>query len=275
MTVSEVTVRPQPWWRRVVSVLIIVYMTASAVGCFMMAAFAVPSGSMDPNAGTYPGVLVTGTFTYRYHNASTGQTVDIPVTAPHQVSDPGQVVVDTSAVDDQSDFGPFGYAGHGSVTLPNGVHLAQESNGTALLQPLRTGSRLALKIDSPVGWRGRLIVALPSTLIWTGLGVALLMFGTFLRSIFTGRPFHPKNPRRLLWLGGSLGMVVLADSWLRVWITRAILDVLNQHGHRIPLQVDSPGINTGTAPVIIIGALCLAGAFRAGTQMAADTDGLV
>lgn len=267
--------RPRPRWRRVVSALITAYVVLTVLETIVMVVFAVGSGSMDPNAGG-SGILLSGTFTYRYHNASKRRTVDIPVTAPAQVTDPGQIAVDTShfAVTDQSDFGPFGYAGRGQVSLPIGVYLDRERNGTDLLQPLRTGSRLELAVSSPVGRGYRLLVGLPSVLIWAGLGIASVMFATFLRSIVDGRPFDPRNPRRLLWLGGSLAVVVFADSWLRVWIVRAMLDVLSQHGHRVPLQVDNPGIGVGPV-LVIVGALCLAGVFRAGTQMAADAEGLV
>jgi hypothetical protein len=275
MTVSETIGRPQPRWRRVVSALITAYVIITVLETIAMVVFAAMSGSMDPNSGG-SGIMLAGTFTYPYHNASKGRTVEIPVTAPTGFTDPGQVAVDSSSfgVEEQSDFGPFGYAGRGSVTLPEGVHLHHELNGTALLQPLRTGSRLDLQVDSSVGWGYRLLVGLPSVLIWAGVGIASVMFATFVCSIFEGQPFHPKNPGRLLWLAGSLATVVFADSWLRVWIVRVMLDVLNQHGHRIPLHVDNPGINQ--APVlVIIGALCLAAAFRAGARMAVDTEGLV
>ena len=267
--------RPKPRWRRVVSALITAYVVITVLETIAMVVFAAGSGSMDPNSGG-SGIVLSGTFTYRYHNASKGRTVDIPVTAPAHFTGPGQIIVDTDAfgVYHQSDFGPFGYAGRSSVTLPTGVYLDHELNGTALLQPLRTGSRLELVASAPVGWGYRLLVGLPSVLIWTGLGIASVMFATFLRSIVDGQPFDPQNPRRLLWLGGSLATVVFADSWLRVWIVRAMLDVLSQQAPLIPLQAGNPGINPG--PVIVtIGVLCLAGAFRAGTQMAADTDGLV
>lgn len=63
-------------------------------------------------------------------------------------------------------------AGRGSVTLPNGAYLDHVRNGTALLQPLRAGSRLELVVDSSAGRGYRLLVGLPSVLIWTGVGVA-------------------------------------------------------------------------------------------------------
>lgn len=275
---AQEAVPRKPAWRRVVSVLITVYLGLSVIQLVIGVAFAAQSGSMDLQASVHPGVVLSGTFHYRYHNAAKGRTIDLPVTAPAHSSGYGRVVVDTgsrfSGVLDQSDFGPFGDAGRGSVSLPPGVFLDYERNGTALLQPLRTGSRATLDVHSPVGWRGRLLVALPSVLIWAGIGVASLVFGTFLRSIVDGEPFDRYNPRRLLWLGGSLVMVLFADSWLRVWITRAMIDVLSRHGHPIPLLVDDPGINPG--PVyLIVGVLCLAGAFRAGARLAADADGLV
>lgn len=277
MAVSEVTMRPQPRWRRVVSALITAYVVITVLETITMVVFAVGSGSMDPSSGG-SGIVLTGTFTYPYHNVSKGRTVEIPVTAPTGFTEPGQIAVDSRvsgfAVEDESDFGPFGYAGRGSVTLPNGMDLDHERNGTALLQPLRTGSRHELVIDSSVGWGYRLLVGLPSMLLWTGVGIASVMFAMFVRSIFGGRPFDPQNPRRLLWMAGSLAMVVLTDSWLRVWIVRVMLDVLNQHGLRIPLHAGNPGINQ--APIfVIIGVLCLAAAFRAGARMAADTEGLV
>jgi hypothetical protein len=279
MAVSETGVAAPPRWRRVVSALIGVYLVLSGVGFGLAMVFAAVSGSMDLQAGGSPGVLLSGTFTYRYHNAAKGRTVDIPATAPSEFTDPGRIVVGASdsgdfAVVDQSDFGPFGYAGRGYVTLPRGVQLHRELNATSLLQSLRTGSRQELDVASPVGWRGRLLVALPSVLIWGGLWVALVMFGTFVRTIVEGQPFHPGNPARLLWLAGALGVVVVADSWLRVGIVRVVLDVLGRHAHPIPLLVDNPGISTGPI-VVIIGVLCLAAAFRAGTRMAADTEGLV
>lgn len=277
MTVPEVTGRPQPRWRSAVKWVLSLCIALSGLQLIFMVPFSLLGGSMDLQMGTSAGIVIKGTFTYPYHNALKGRTVDIPVTATTYFTDPSQAVVDFSggfAVEDQSDFGPFGDAGHGSVTLPKEVRLDHETNATDLLQPLRTGSRHQLEVIAPVDWRGRLLVGLPSALIWAGLGVAPLMCGTFLLSIFDGQPFHPKNPRRLLWLGGSLGVIVFADSWLRAWIARAILDVLNQHGHQIPLQVSNPGINL--APIyVIIGVLCLSAAFRAGTRMAADTDGLV
>jgi hypothetical protein len=276
MAVLETIGRPQPRWRRIVSALITAYVIITVLETVVMVAFAVGSGSMDPNsAGS--GIVLAGTFTYPQHNASKGRAVEIPVTAPNGFTDPGRIAVDSSrnfTVEDESDFGPFGYAGRGWVTLPKGVSLDHAPNGAALLQPLRTGSRHELVVDFSVGWGYRLLVGLPSVLIWTGVGIASVVFATFVRSIFDGRPFHPKNPRRLLWLAGSLATVVFADSWLRVWIIRFMLDVLDQHGHRIPLHAGNPGINQ--APVlVIIGALCLAAAFRAGARMAADTEGLV
>jgi hypothetical protein len=277
MTVGEATKRPQSWWRRVVSALITAYVLITILETVAMVILALVSGSMDLLSGGSPGVTLTGTFSYRYHNAAKGRTVDIPVTVPTNDADFGRIIVDTSdfALFGLSGaFGPFGDAGRGSVALPPEVHLDHERNATVILQPLRAGSRLTLDVGSPVGWRGRLLVSLPSALIWTGLGTASVTFATFLRSIVNGQPFDPENPRRMLWLGGSLAMVVFADSWLRVWIVRAMLDVLNAHGHHIPLQANNPGINPG--PIyVIIGVLCLAAAFRAGTRMAADTDGLV
>jgi len=277
MTVVETATQRQPPWRRVVSVLITAYLALWSLGFLVMVAFSVPSGSMDLSLGVSPGVLLTGTFHYRHHNAAKGTTVDIPVTAPAQIADPGQAVVDTSGPAgfgfDASDFTSFG-DGRGSATLPPGVHLSPETNSDALLQSLRAGDRLTLSIDSPVGWRGRLLVALPSVLILSSMWIVTVTFGEFLRSIVNGQPFHPISPRRLLTLGGALTLVLFADSWLRVWIVRAILDILNQHGHPIPLQVDNPGIN----PVflcLIIGVFCLAETFRIGTRMATDTDGLV
>jgi hypothetical protein len=275
MTVLETIERPHPRWRRAVSALITVYVAITVLETILLVLFSAMSGSMDPDSGGSR-IVLTGTFTFPYHNAPKGRTVEIPVTAPTGFTDPRQIAVDSRGfgVDDESDFGPFGYAGRGSVTLPNGVSLDHERNGTALLQPLRTGSRFELAVDSSVGWGYRLLVGLPSVLIWTGVGIASVMFAMFVRSIFDGRPFDPKNPRRLLWLAGSLATVVFADSWLRVWIVRVMLDVLGQQGHRIPLHADDPGINQ--APVLVfIGALCLAAAFRAGARMAADTEGLV
>ena len=279
MAISKVTARTWPGWRRVVSVLINVYLVIATLEYLFVLAFTIPSGSMDLQAGTEPGIILSGTFTYPFHNVAKGRTVDIPVTAPLGYTDPGHIVRDTNVFSEftpteESDLGPFGSAGRGYVNLPRGVHLDRELNGTAVLQPLRTGARQELSVDSPVGWRGRLLVALPTVLIWTGLWVAQVMFGTFLRSIVQGQPFHPKNPSRLAWLAGALATVVAADSWLRVWIVRAVLDVLGNHGHPIPLHVGSPGINSGPI-VVIIGLLFLAAAFRGGRRMAADLEGLV
>jgi hypothetical protein len=275
MTVVETATQRQPLWRRVASVLIAAYLVLGSLGFLLMTVFSVSSGSMDLNGGTSSGVLLTGTFHYRFHNTAKGRTVDLPVTTPAEYTDPGRVVVDANAPDsiDASDFTAFG-DGRGSVTLPPGVHLGHESNPDTLLQSLRIGNRLTLSVDSPVGWRGRLLVSLPSVLIWVGMWIATVTFGLFLRSIVNGQPFHPINPRRLLTLGGALTLTLFADGWLRVWIVRAMLDVLNQHGHPIPLQVDDPSISP-LLFCVIIGVFCLAAAFRIGARMATDTEGLV
>jgi hypothetical protein len=275
MTVMKMAMQRRPRWRQGVSVLITAYLTLSSLGFLVMTVSTVPGGSMVLGSGVSPGVELTGTFHYRYDNAAKGKTVDIPVTATEEAYEPGRVIVDASGRDeiDGADYTAFG-DGRGWATLPSGVHLRQEANPSDQLQALRTGDRLTLGIDSPVGWRGRLLVALPSVLIWVGLWIALVTFGLLLRSIIDGRPFDPDNPRRLLTLGGALAAALFADSWLRVWIVRGMLHVLNQHGHRIPLQADNPGINAG--PVcVVVAVLCLAAAFRIGARMAADTDGLV
>lgn len=267
--------RRRPVWRRVAVLVFSAYLTLTAWGCLLLAAFALPGASMRAGHVASPGVVITGTFAYLYHPAK-GPTVDIPITVTAD-SGPRRVVIDYDRFfpddpTDATDVGPFGAGGPGYVTLPEEVMLSHDSSrGYVAFTTDRP--RLVLQVPSPVGWKGRLLVAVPPALTLAGLGIAILMFRSFLRSIFEGQPFHPKNPGRLLWLAGALVVAIVAD-WLRGWIGQAVLDVLAEHGHGIPLAAQNPGINP-VPLVIVLAVVSLAWAFRVGTRLATDADGLV
>jgi hypothetical protein len=275
MNVPVLTHQRQRRWRRAAIAVFNMYLTLSAVVLLIAAPFQLMGGSMEAFHYGSPGVVITGDFAYPYRTPK-GRAVDIPVTVPERFSGPARVVVDQDRFlpEDQTDLGPLAADGPGYVSLPEGVYLYHNSRSRGDLHVLEDESRLVLQIPWRVGWKGRLLATLPPTLTILALGVTMLMFASFLRTIFEGQPFHPKNPGRLLWLAGSLLVAFLADSWLHTWAGQAILDVLAEHGHRIPLRMQGPGI--GPVPILVVVALAaLAWAFRVGTRLAADTDGLV
>lgn len=105
------------------------------------------------------------------------------------------------------------------------------------------------------------------------IGVGAVLLRRLLLAIAEGRPFEPGNARRIATLAVLVGVGGTLAGVLPDVAGILVLDRLGQSGPGSPfaLGVDLPLLPVCVAPVL----LALAEAFRRGTELAADVDGLV
>lgn len=161
---------------------------------------------------------------------------------------------------------PFGGTDQGfeGRPLPPGTALQQDGSATATLHVAALPAELRLLIGS-----GHALAAI-------GTFAAALYGRRFLLSIWDGRPFDPRNPRRLVGVGLGLLVGGVGSSAMGSVASHAVL----AHLGRRPDQADT-ALAAPALPVDLDGlwwaliALAVAEAFRRGRQLAEDADGLV
>jgi hypothetical protein len=105
------------------------------------------------------------------------------------------------------------------------------------------------------------------------IGVGAILLRRLLISIAEGRPFRPGNAARLAGMGGLLVLASLANDILPVLGSNLVLDRLGLGGSSSPIFAEVvPSLDALLGVPIL---LALAEAFRRGTELAQDVEGLV
>ncbi len=119
-------------------------------------------------------------------------------------------------------------------------------------------------------WQLRLASEAGFALTWLAIGLGALMVAQVLGTIIRGEPFSSRNPRRIavvagcVLVGGTLAPMIQGEA---TSLILSHVDLGHRVGSSIPLEL-LPFLITALIFVV-------AGAFQRGSQLTADTEGLV
>ncbi|MBM7786925.1 DUF2975 domain-containing protein [Tenggerimyces flavus] len=169
-----------------------------------------------------------------------GVAVGVPI---YRLTQPGSTVEATLSVK--------------GATLDPGVHFAA-THAPILLEA------------AELPWKLRLWGEAGFAVTWLAIGVGALMVAQVLSTVLAGNPFDSRNPRRIAVIAGSVLVGGMLAPLIQDEATSAILSHLQVAG-----QVSTLG--TFELLPFLVAALIfvVAGAFQRGSQLTADTEGLV
>jgi hypothetical protein len=122
------------------------------------------------------------------------------------------------------------------------------------------------------GWL-RALTEAAGSLTFLTLGLALLLIWRLLDAVGRGRPFDPRNPRRLRYLALLAAVGGLGSQLIDKISSNAVLRHVGMTGVDTPV---GPPDRVDVAPVLLaVVLLAVADAFRRGRELSEDVEGLV
>ena len=148
------------------------------------------------------------------------------------------------------------------VVVPDGARLQVAENGLLLVAEFADASR----------WTG-FIARGDAALIGLGFGACALLLVPVVNAVAAGDPFRRSNAARIGWTGAIVGVVGMVAPMLPNFAALAVSSGFDAAGDGNPFAVV---FGAGLAPIGVAALIfVVAEAFRRGTQMSADTAGLV
>ena len=148
------------------------------------------------------------------------------------------------------------------VVVPDGARLQVAENGLLLVAGPGNASR----------WTGFLARG-DAALIGLGFGACALLLVPVVNAVAAGDPFHRSNAARIGWTGAIVGVVGMVAPMLPNFAALAVYTSFDAAEGANPFAVV---FGAGLAPIGVAALIfVVAEAFRRGTQISADTAGLV